>query len=112
MSTNQPDPELRKLYPSLSDQELIVAEEKLTEYLGFALRVCNRIRRDPAEYAGFREMVEAVRERHSTRQLGMMIRSEMCEPQEPRECLVCLKLRNVRCNPMRGIIAPVLEQIG
>jgi hypothetical protein len=36
MPNNQPDPELKKLYPSLSDEELIVAEEHLAQYLALA----------------------------------------------------------------------------
>jgi hypothetical protein len=49
-----PDPELRKLYPELSDAELIVAEDKLTEYLEFALRVYRRIVTNPDAYRDFR----------------------------------------------------------
>jgi hypothetical protein len=48
-----PDPELRKLYPELTDDELILAEDKLTEYMEFALRVYRRIVADPDAYRKF-----------------------------------------------------------
>jgi hypothetical protein len=48
-----PDLELRKLYPELTDDELILAEDKLTEYMEFALRVYRRIAADPDAYRKF-----------------------------------------------------------
>jgi hypothetical protein len=48
-----PDPELRKLYPELTDDELILAEDKLTEYMEFALRVYNRMAADHDAYRKF-----------------------------------------------------------
>jgi hypothetical protein len=49
----KPDPELRKLYPELTDAELIVAEDKLIEYLQFAVRLYRRIIADPDRYREF-----------------------------------------------------------
>jgi hypothetical protein len=58
MPDNQPDSKLRKLYPSLSDEELIVAEEHLEQYTALTARMYDRIQSDPAEYARFRQLVE------------------------------------------------------
>jgi hypothetical protein len=35
----EPDPELRKLYPHLSNEELLEAEENLDSYLEIVLRI-------------------------------------------------------------------------
>jgi len=59
-----PDPELRKLYPELTDAELIIAEDKLTEYMEFALRVYRRIAADPDSYRKFHILTG--RENHLT----------------------------------------------
>ena len=53
----KPDPELRKLYPNLSDEELLEAEENLKGYLEVVLRIYERIRSDPEEYARFKKLV-------------------------------------------------------
>jgi hypothetical protein len=50
----KPDPELRELYPELTDAELIVAEDKLAEYPEFALRLCRGILTDPERYRWLR----------------------------------------------------------
>lgn len=54
----KPDPELRKLYPELTDAELILAEDKLAEYLEFALRLYRRIATDPDAYRKFQLLTE------------------------------------------------------
>ncbi len=42
---------LHELYPSLSPDDLKIAETNLKQYLKLALRVYERISRNPAEYA-------------------------------------------------------------
>ncbi len=46
----EPDPMLRKLYPHLTDEELLVAEENLIGYLEVVLRIYERIRQVPVAY--------------------------------------------------------------
>lgn len=55
---NKPDPRLRKLYPHLSDEEMIIAEENLDAYIELTWNMYQRIRRDPEEYARFKKLVE------------------------------------------------------
>lgn len=45
---------LRKLYPGLSDDELLITEEKFDEYLEFTLRLYRRIVLDPEAYRKFK----------------------------------------------------------
>ncbi len=54
----EPDPELRKLYPNLTDEQLIEAEENLIGYLEVMMRIYERISSDPAQYAEFRKFIE------------------------------------------------------
>ncbi len=45
MDNNQkqePDPELRKIYPHFTNEELIIAEDNLERYLEIVLRIYNR----------------------------------------------------------------------
>jgi hypothetical protein len=51
----EPDPMLRKLYPNLSDEELLNAEEKFDEYLEFTVRLHRRIATDPETYQKFKD---------------------------------------------------------
>jgi hypothetical protein len=53
---NKPSPTIRDLYPSLSEQEAIEAEENLTRYIQLALQIYERIREDPELYAKFRHL--------------------------------------------------------
>jgi hypothetical protein len=50
----EPDPVLHKLYPELGREELLLAEEKLDEYLCFAMRLHERIVNGSAEYSRVR----------------------------------------------------------
>ena len=47
---------LRKLYPGLTAGELATAEENLHRYFSVVLRICARIRSDPAAYARFKAL--------------------------------------------------------
>jgi len=53
----EPDSKLRKLYPHLTDEELLESEENLRGYLEVVLRIYERIRKDPEEYARFKKLV-------------------------------------------------------
>ena len=47
---------IRDLYPSLSEQEAVEAEENLTRYIQLTLQIYDRIREDPQLYALFRHL--------------------------------------------------------
>jgi hypothetical protein len=47
---------IRDLYPKLSDQEAIEAEENLARYLQLALQIYERMRQDPELYTKFRHL--------------------------------------------------------
>jgi hypothetical protein len=47
---------IRDLYPKLSDQEAIEAEENLARYIQLALQIYERIREDPEIYTKFRHL--------------------------------------------------------
>ncbi len=49
--------EIRKLYPNLTDEELLEAEENLDRYLEHTLRLYERIKNDPVEYARFTKLL-------------------------------------------------------
>ncbi len=51
------DPKLRELYPDLSDAELLEAEYNLDRYLEHTLRMYERIKNDPVEYARFEQLL-------------------------------------------------------
>jgi hypothetical protein len=57
-SKKEPDSKLRTIYPQLSDEELLIAEEKLDEYLRFTMRMYERIVRDPELYREFKVLTE------------------------------------------------------
>jgi hypothetical protein len=43
----EPDPAIRRLYPDLGPEELLIAEETLDEYLRFTMRMYEQIASDP-----------------------------------------------------------------
>jgi hypothetical protein len=47
---------LRGLYPHLSEEELQIAAENFDRYLELAVRMYDRIRQDPEEYARFKTL--------------------------------------------------------
>jgi hypothetical protein len=47
---------IRDLYPRLSEEERIEAEENLTRYAELALRIYERITADPTGYAQFKSL--------------------------------------------------------
>ena len=53
----KPGPEIRDLYPNLTDEELADAEKNLDDYLEVVLRIYERIRSDPEEYTRFKKLV-------------------------------------------------------
>ena len=53
-----PDPEFRKLYPHLSDKDLIAAQKNFDDYLDVVWRIYQRIKNDPTEYAKFKTLME------------------------------------------------------
>ncbi len=55
---NQIDPEFRKLYPNLTDEQLMEAQENFDRYIEHAVKMFERIRKDPEEYARFMLLVE------------------------------------------------------
>lgn len=59
----QIDPTLRKLYPNFSDNELIEAEDNLDAYLEIVIRIFERIKNDPEEYARFKKRAEELKAR-------------------------------------------------
>jgi len=54
MDDDKVDPTFRKLYPHLSEKELLEAHENLDRYLEHALRVHERLRADPKAWAQFK----------------------------------------------------------
>jgi hypothetical protein len=53
MDTKQ---DMRLLYPRLSKEELLQAEDNLDQYLLLLLRIYERIKADPESYARFRAL--------------------------------------------------------
>jgi hypothetical protein len=51
----QLDPELRNLYPNLTREELLRAEDNLGRYLQSTLDLYERIQTDPERYAKLKE---------------------------------------------------------
>jgi hypothetical protein len=49
-------PTICDLYPSLSEQQAMEAEESLSRYLQLALEIYKRIREDPQIYAKFKDL--------------------------------------------------------
>ena len=47
---------LRQLYPHLSDSQVSEADEMLSQYVSFALRVFQRIEQDPDAWARFQAL--------------------------------------------------------
>lgn len=58
---SKPTPTIRDLYPNLTDQELVIAEENIGQYLSLALRIYERILAEPESYARFRALTEKIR---------------------------------------------------
>lgn len=50
----------RKLYPHLTDEELIEAQNNFDDYLEVVWRIYERIRNDPAEYKKFKELSASI----------------------------------------------------
>ncbi len=61
-------PSIRNLYPRLSDEELAEAEENLDRYVEHALRMYERIKRDPETPARFRALTASLRKAYDTEQ--------------------------------------------
>jgi hypothetical protein len=55
-------PTIRDLYPNLSEQQALEAEENLNRYLQLALQIYERIREDPQLYAEFKNLTASKRE--------------------------------------------------
>jgi hypothetical protein len=55
---------IRSLYPELTDEECREAEENLDRYIDLILRMYERIRNDPKEYARFKALTAANRSVH------------------------------------------------
>jgi hypothetical protein len=53
--------ELRDLYPTLSDEELMRAEENLKRYVESTLGLYERITSDPDAYARFQALTASIR---------------------------------------------------
>jgi hypothetical protein len=53
------EPSLAELYPNLTPEELVKAEENLDRYLQIVLRIYKRIKADPEEYARFRALTDS-----------------------------------------------------
>ncbi len=51
-------PTLKELYPELNDAQLKEAEKNLDRYLKLSIRMYDRIRNDPVEYARFKELTK------------------------------------------------------
>jgi len=64
------DPQLRRLYPGLSDEELLQVQETFDLYLDHAVRMYERIRLDPVEHAKLRKLVEERRARETKEREG------------------------------------------
>lgn len=62
MDKNNVDPQLRKLYPALSDDDLQDLEYRLSRYLEVVLRIYKRLRADPERYEEFRQLLEPEKE--------------------------------------------------
>jgi len=54
----EPDITIRDLYPHFTEEQLKDAEENLRRYLELALRIYERIRSNPDEYARFRSLTD------------------------------------------------------
>ena len=55
---------IRNLYPHLNDEQLKEAEENLHRYLELTLRIYDRIRQDPEEYARFKSLTGSAVDRY------------------------------------------------
>jgi len=71
----EPELALRKLYPDLGPEELLIAEEKLDEYLRFTMRMYEQIASDPQSYREFKTLTK--------RKCGSTIDRERSNPNEP-----------------------------
>jgi hypothetical protein len=49
-------PTIRDLFPSLPDDKLAQIEDAVEQYLALVIRIYERIRSDPMEYAKFRRL--------------------------------------------------------
>lgn len=49
-------PTIRDLYPTLTDEQLLEAEKNLDQYLILMLRIYERIRDDPQEWARYKAL--------------------------------------------------------
>jgi hypothetical protein len=72
---SEPNPALRKLYPHLAPEQLLIAEEKLDEYLRFTMRMYEQIASDPQSYREFKTLTK--------RKFGSTIDRERSNPNEP-----------------------------
>lgn len=61
-------PELRRLYPGYSDEELLEIEETFERYLDLVKRIYARIQDDPKAYSMLRKELEEDRERRAENQ--------------------------------------------
>lgn len=67
--SKKPQVTIRDLYPGLTDEELQEADENLERYVELVLRIYERIRSDPAEYARFKSLT-ASKEDHTIQVSG------------------------------------------
>jgi hypothetical protein len=70
----EPDPAIRRLYPDLGPKELLIAEERLDEYLRFTMRMYEQIASDPQSYREFKTLTK--------RKFGSTIDRERSNPNE------------------------------
>lgn len=56
--SRKPSPEIRKVYPYFTDQQLIKAEDTLDKYVGLMLEIYERLDKDPNRDAIFEEIRE------------------------------------------------------
>ena len=56
---SEPDITIRNLYPHFNEEQLKEAEESIELYIELVLRIYDRIRSDPPNYADFRALTEA-----------------------------------------------------
>lgn len=60
---NDLDPRIFGRYPGLSESELLIARDKLTEYAELALRIHRHVACDPSEYQRLRNLTEGNNDR-------------------------------------------------
>lgn len=58
MVEKQSNPKLHKLFPNLSDEELLIAEENLQAFVDHAVRQYERIRNNPEAHERFKKLLE------------------------------------------------------